>query len=242
MTPTPTQSDVQTALRAFLMSVLPSGVDVVEGQDNRVSEPSDTDFVVMTTILRERLSTNFDQFQDCSFIGSVSGATLTVTSVNFGTIQVGNTLFGAGVSAGTTIASLGTGTGGTGTYTLSAAQTVTSSKMAAGTIKYTQSSKFTVQLDFHSANVGDSSDMAETVSTLFRDGYATDYFASVNANVIPLHADEPRQVPFQNAESQWETRWIVDAKLQVNRSVTAPQQFADQLQTGLVAVNNEYPA
>lgn len=59
-------------------------------------------------------------------IGSISGTTLTVTSVVFGTLAVGMHISGTGVTAGTTITALGTGTGGTGTYTVSDSQTVSS--------------------------------------------------------------------------------------------------------------------
>jgi len=51
--------------------------------------------------------------------GSISGTVLTVTAVAQGTILVGGTLSGSGVKLGTLISSLGSGTGGTGTYNLS---------------------------------------------------------------------------------------------------------------------------
>ncbi|MDR3373159.1 MAG: DUF2793 domain-containing protein [Ancalomicrobiaceae bacterium] len=60
------------------------------------------------------------------FTGAISGTTLTVSAVASGTLQVGQVLSGSGVTAGTTITALGTGTGGTGTYTVSASQTVAS--------------------------------------------------------------------------------------------------------------------
>lgn len=58
------------------------------------------------------------------FTGSISGTTLTVTAVTSGTIAVGQYLNGAGITAGTYITALGTGTGGTGTYTVNTSQTV----------------------------------------------------------------------------------------------------------------------
>src|SRR5690348_14530793 len=58
-----------------------------------------------------------------SVTASISGTTMTVTAVGSGTLQVGETISGTGVTAGTTITALGTGTGGTGTYTVSASQT-----------------------------------------------------------------------------------------------------------------------
>ena len=51
---------------------------------------------------------------------------MTVSAVASGTVLVGATITGTGVTAGTRIVSAGTGTGGTGTYTVSASQTVSS--------------------------------------------------------------------------------------------------------------------
>lgn len=53
-------TDVQifTALRSFLLAILPAGTEVVKGLDNRVSEPAGSNFVIMMPLLRERLGTN----------------------------------------------------------------------------------------------------------------------------------------------------------------------------------------
>lgn len=53
-----TEDQTLQALRAFLLFCLPTGVEVVRGQDNLVAMPAGPDFVVMTPILRERLATN----------------------------------------------------------------------------------------------------------------------------------------------------------------------------------------
>jgi hypothetical protein len=58
--------------------------------------------------------------------GSTSLTTLTVTAVTSGVLQVGSQISGTGVTAGTIITALGTGTGGTGTYTINISQTVAS--------------------------------------------------------------------------------------------------------------------
>jgi hypothetical protein len=68
-----------------------------------------------------------------AFTASISGTTLTVTAVASGTIIVGQTVSNTGstsVSAGTKITALGTGSGGTGTYTINNSQTVASEAMA----------------------------------------------------------------------------------------------------------------
>ena len=50
--------------------------------------------------------------------GSITGTTLTITAVTTGILAVGTLITGTGVTAGTKITALGTGTGGTGTYTV----------------------------------------------------------------------------------------------------------------------------
>ena len=70
-----------------------------------------------------------------SFTGSISGTTLTVTAVASGTLQIGQTLSGSGVTASTKITGYGTGGGGTGTYTVDTSQTAASTTItgASGT-------------------------------------------------------------------------------------------------------------
>jgi hypothetical protein len=60
------------------------------------------------------------------FTASIATTVLTVTAVTGGILRVGMFLSGTGVTAGTQIISLGTGVGGTGTYNVSASQTVAS--------------------------------------------------------------------------------------------------------------------
>ena len=58
------------------------------------------------------------------FTATIAGSTMTVSAVASGTIYLGQTIQGAGVTVGSVVTALGTGTGGTGTYTLSSASTV----------------------------------------------------------------------------------------------------------------------
>ena len=55
-----------------------------------------------------------------------AGTVLTVSAVTQGTIAVGQIISGTGITSGTRITALGTGTGGTGTYTVSISQEVAS--------------------------------------------------------------------------------------------------------------------
>ncbi len=56
----PTESQILTALRSFLLAILPDGVECIRGQANKVPEPASPDFVVMTHVYRRRLATNVD--------------------------------------------------------------------------------------------------------------------------------------------------------------------------------------
>lgn len=76
-----------------------------------------------------------------TFTGDIALTTLTVTvAPTEGSIYIGMPITGTGVTAGTTIASFGTGTGLAGTYTVSASQTVAST-----TITGTLPTKITVE-------------------------------------------------------------------------------------------------
>jgi hypothetical protein len=62
---------------------------------------------------------------------SISGTTLTVTAKTGTNLNVGTIIYDGGVSGATKITALGTGTGGTGTYTLNNSQTIASTTMHA---------------------------------------------------------------------------------------------------------------
>lgn len=147
-------NDMLVALRAFLLSVVPPGTEVILFQANRTPEPKG-DFVMMTPLRMTRLSTNLDDF--------------------------------------------------TGTAT-----------------NITQAMQADVQLDFHGADQITPAEMATTVSTLFRSWVATDAFEASGYAMTPLYAGDPVQRPFINAEQQYETRWVVDASLQVNATTARP--------------------
>ena len=63
-----------------------------------------------------------------SSVGQISGTTLTITNVTSGTLYIGATIAGTGITSGTRVTDFLTGSGGVGTYTVDTSQTV-----AAGT-------------------------------------------------------------------------------------------------------------
>lgn len=64
-----------------------------------------------------------------TFTGSIAGTTLTVSAIPLGDIALGQTITGAGVTAGTKITQFLTGAGKTGTYQVTPSQTVGSITM-----------------------------------------------------------------------------------------------------------------
>jgi hypothetical protein len=77
------------------------------------------------------------------FTGAISGTTLTVAAspAPVGTIIVGQTLTGTGVSASTIITAFVSGNGGAGTYTVSVSQTVSSTVISANSVPGSSPSK-----------------------------------------------------------------------------------------------------
>lgn len=236
----PTESNILTALRTFLIQILPTGTEVILAQVNRVPEPQVEDFVVMTPIRRTRLETNIDAWADVRFIGSIAADVMTVSDLTFGTIVAGQVVFGVGVTVNTRIVEAISGTGGTGTYRVTPSQTVSSGVLASGESAVTQPTEVVIQLDVHGPA---SAENAQTISTLMRDPYGVDSFATQDPQygVVPLYADDPRQVVFINDQSQAEFRWVIEANLQANIVVGVPQQYADSVTVELIDVDVVYP-
>lgn len=242
MTPSPTTQNAITQLGKFLRAVLTDDVEIMQGQINRVPEPKGTEFVIMTPIRGERLRTNVHTESDARFTGSIAAAVLTVEEVQIGTVEIGRIVFGPDVAPNTKIIA-GPADGGPGDYTVSVEQTIASRVLSAGAEDIEQGQKVVIQIDFHSASAALEGDMAATVSTLLRDAYAIRQFRSQTPDygVVPLLADDPRQMPFLNEAQQYEWRWIVEAWLQSNVVVSVPQEFADSAQVETVDVEAEFP-
>lgn len=311
-----------TALRAFLLDRLPSGVEVVQGIVNRVAEPAVPNFAVMTLIRVTRLATNTDTQQDVKFTGTIAPGTaaftgsiaptpaapgvmptgilsvsagsgpivngalvtgagvldetfvtgqidgtpggqgrytvsvaqtvlsgalalsyglMTVSAVAFGTIGVGANVYGIGVAVPTVVRALGSGAGLTGTYIVDPTQTFGSGTLSAGGKLIRQNAVFTVQLDFHSLDSTTAADMAQTISSAFRDPYGVEFFNALNDAITPLYADDPRFLPMQNENQQYEQRWMVEANLQVNQTTRVPAQYADVASVVLISVDTGPP-
>lgn len=235
MTPSPTQSAIQTVLRLFLLEILPPGTEVVLGQANRVPEPKVDDYVIMWPTRRGRLATNIDEGQDCTFTASIAGSVMSVTALGVGTIDVGALVTGTGLLGGTGAVRitgfLSGSVGGTGAYSVSPSTTAGTGAMAAGTMDIMQETQVTMQLDVHGPAAAEN---AQVISTLLRDAYGVDRFEALGGAAVPLYTDDPRQAPFSNDQQQVENRWIVMAEFQANQTVVTPQQFGDTVAVDLI--------
>ena len=227
-----TKSQQMTVIRSALLTMLPSGVEVVSGLDNRVPEPISTDFCILTPLSSQRLELNSTDFIDVYFSGAISDKTLTVSNVYYGTIAIGQRLFGANIPTGTYIVS------GTGPYTISKSLTITEQPLASGYRVDTIPTANTFQCDVHGPN---SFDNASIISGMFRSDWACERFDESGLPIAPLYCSEPRQAAFRNGEQQIEERWTIDLTIQCNNRIISPQDYFDEANvTGIVAVDVFY--
>jgi hypothetical protein len=243
----PNQSDIQKAVGYFLADVtgLPQAA-LIAAQPNRVPEPKLTDFIVVTVLRFQRLRTNVDRVIDSKFTGTIADTTLTITEILIGAGPAdGSVLFGVGVTPGTRVVTQLTGTlGGVGDYQVDSELALPASQTFAAGFKVIEiASEVTVQLDFHSAKYASSS-AAQAFSAAFRDGYGVSFFSALDAplnRITPLYADDPQMRAFINAETNYEWRWVLDARFQVNQTIAVPQEFYDALTVELIDVDAVYP-
>lgn len=220
-------------------SFISCGLEVVKGQVSRVPEPSSDSYVVMTPVRRERIETDIDEFTDALFTGSIAGDQMTITDVVRGALLVGSFIFGVDVLDSSKVIAFGSGAGDIGTYTLNKAQTLDARPLSAGTKNVLQPVDLVVQIDVHGSL---ASDMSQRITTLFRNEFATSFFADNSTGLTPLYADDmPKQVPFLNAEDEFEDRWTFEVHIEMDACVGVPQQFADEAKVQIINVEAAYP-
>jgi hypothetical protein len=84
----PSESQILTAVRAFLIEIVPPGTQVVR-RGNRVPEPGSALYIVMTPLFGSRLETNTDQTVDANPSGSGNpSGTLAVGTPTQETVQL----------------------------------------------------------------------------------------------------------------------------------------------------------
>jgi hypothetical protein len=83
-----------------------------------------------------------------------------------------------------------------------------------------------IQIDCYG---GAAASWANMLVALLRDATTVDWFAANAPGVVPLYADDARQMPLVDGEDQYEERWTFSAFLQTDPTVTLAQQFAKTL-------------
>lgn len=157
-----------------------------------------------------------------SFTASISTTTLTVSAVSAGTIRVGMPITGVGVTTGTVITALGTGTGGTGTYILNKSQTVASEPMI-GIDLYNQVSG---AVDVQGATVASVSGFQRA-------------FAKVNGTTTQAIATATA-VPINWSAEVEDTLSMHDTALNTNLITPAPGEYEVQANVSFAAGTGTY--
>lgn len=170
ITITPTEQGAFTVLRGFLLTYLPLGMEVIQGQVNRVPTPTDS-YVTITPLRLKRLATNETHYN----------IDLQRTEVN--------------------------------------------------------SLEWAIQADIYGNAACDN---AVIIATLFRSDIAYDNFISSGLQIVPLYAEDLRQMRFITGETQYENRWSIDLLMQIKPSVTIVQQSALHVNLGLIEVDTTY--
>jgi len=112
---------INTAYQAVLVGTLLTSNGPVSMTDNGVS-----------LYLCDGPNRYYYTYSAASYNGTTVGTTLTVNSMTSGALVLGQTVVGAGITSGTVVTAFITGTGGTGTYTLSTSQNVGPEAMTSG--------------------------------------------------------------------------------------------------------------
>jgi hypothetical protein len=122
-----------------------------------------------------------------TFTGSISTTTLTVTAVSAGTIQVGQVISGTGITAGTKITGLGTGSGSTGTYTVDTSQTAASTTINVVALDFTGIPSWVkrVTVMFNGISVSGTSNYQIQVGSgsITTTGYTSNGFGATSAGI-----------------------------------------------------------
>ena len=77
-----TESNVFTALRAFILAAAPDVNECVQGQQNAIAGPASDNYVVMWPTSRQRLATNNREYDPNTGIRGVSASTQVVVQID----------------------------------------------------------------------------------------------------------------------------------------------------------------
>ena len=119
-----------------------------------------------------------------SFTGSITATTLTVTAITSGFLSVGQKIVGTNVHASTTITGYLTGSGGTGTYSVSQSQTIPSISMESKSFATTVSSNLTNRLSVPLTRYANKYVFSKSTSQDMSN--ATEFSVAINSPLIGI--------------------------------------------------------
>lgn len=166
---------------------------------------------------------------NAAFTASIYGDTLTVTAVASGTINVGDALSGSGVPGATIISAQGTGTGGTGTYTINnnagiiASESMTtapSSMVHTETQNYETTFQLSALATQNPATPSQytASDLVNLCAYILQSNTAIATFEAQNVGI--LRVTEVRNPYFMDDRDQWEASPSFDFTLTHQQAIT----------------------
>jgi hypothetical protein len=164
-----TEVAIRTALRAYALSLLPAGVQVVKGRDNGVPMPVGP-FAMLGSARITPWRTNVDSIN---------------TTTQTKSISVGAT--------------------------------------------------YTFQCDVYGSGAADNAVM---LAMAFRDDYPSQFMP---AGADAMYASDPLQIPFVDAEDNYEERWVIDLTVGYNPIIAIQSQSALDVDIVLSNVDIEYP-
>jgi hypothetical protein len=166
-----------------------------------------------------------------AFTGAIAGTTLTVSAVASGALAVGQTVVGGTAETGTVILALGSGTGGTGTYTVNISQTVSSASMtgAVGGVRLNPNSVYLA------AYGGDDTDVATAIMNKKMPG--SNYTG--NTTIVTVDdANYSPPFPTYSVTFQRPTTAAVKFAVSMQNNPAVPADAALQIKGAIVAAFN----
>lgn len=96
-------------------------------------------------------------------------------------------------------------------------------------LRMERDTEVTFQLDIHGPN---SADNAQVIATVWRSDYGC---RAIDPPIFqPLYASDGQQMPFINAEKQYENRWVMSLVMQANVAVSTEAAFADSISVDII--------
>lgn len=99
---------------------------------------------------------------------------------------------------------------------------------------YSEVREVSIQLDIYGAG---GAERAIAVETAFRSSLMYELLTARDSRVIPLYSETAVQASMINSESQWQERYIVMLRLQINMTLTAPQDYFNRVEFKTCAVD-----